>query len=87
MPWINQVQAVVHTWYLGNEVGNAIADILYGTRNPSGKLPISFPVREQDIAAHLNFGGEYGVVHYREEIFVGYKHFDAKGIKPLFPFG
>ncbi|PVF98856.1 hypothetical protein CPB86DRAFT_850239 [Serendipita vermifera] len=87
MPWVNQVQAVLQTWYLGNEVGNAIADILYGTRNPSGKLPISFPVREQDIAAHLNFGGEYGVVHYREEVFVGYKHFDAKGIQPLFPFG
>jgi beta-glucosidase len=87
MPWINNVASVLQCWYLGNETGNAIADVVYGTTNPSGKLPITFPVREEDIAAHLNWGGENGVVTYREDVFVGYKHFDAKKIAPLFPFG
>ena len=87
MPWVNQVAGVLQTWYLGNESGNAIADIIYGTVNPSAKLPISFPVREQDIAAFPNYGGENGIVNYREDIFVGYKHFDIKEIAPLFPFG
>lgn len=88
MPWLDQVAGVVQAWYLGNESGNALADIIYGTVNPSGKLPITFPKREEDIAAHLNFGGGYNnVVHYREDIFVGYKHFDAHKITPLFPFG
>ncbi|KAG8855732.1 hypothetical protein FRB91_001846 [Serendipita sp. 411] len=87
MPWIDSVAGVLHCWYLGNETGNAIADVIYGTVNPSGKLPITFPVRDEDIAAHLNWGGEYGVVHYREDVFVGYKHFDARNISPLFPFG
>ncbi|KAG8835364.1 hypothetical protein FRC17_003847 [Serendipita sp. 399] len=87
MPWIDSVASVLQCWYLGNEVGNAIADVVYGTVNPSGKLPITLPAREEDIAAHLNWGGEYGVVHYREEVFVGYKHFDARNILPLFPFG
>lgn len=87
MPWLDSVSSVLHSWYLGNETGNSIADIIYGYINPSGKLPITFPAREEDIAAHLNFGGEHGIVHYREDIFVGYKHFDARKIAPLFSFG
>lgn len=87
MPWVDSAAGIIQCWYLGNESGNAIADIIYGNINPSAKLPITFPVREQDIAAFPNYGGENGIVNYREDIFVGYKHFDVKAIKPLFSFG
>jgi beta-glucosidase len=73
--------------YGGNETGNVIADVIYGKVNPSGRSPLSFPKREQDIAAHLNFKSAKGRVVYEEGIWVGYKHFNARGIEPLFPFG
>lgn len=78
---------ILQAWYLGNEAGNAIADVLFGSVNPSGRLPISLPRREEDIPAHLNFGSEMGKVHYREDVFVGYKFYQARKIAPLFPFG
>ncbi|WVQ78669.1 hypothetical protein IAT38_000756 [Cryptococcus sp. DSM 104549] len=87
MPWIDKVRGVVYAWYGGNECGNALADVLYGTRNPSGRLPLSFPRSERDIAAHLNAKSARTKVHYEEGIWVGYKHFNARGIAPLFPFG
>ncbi|WWD16370.1 hypothetical protein CI109_100796 [Kwoniella shandongensis] len=87
MPWIDQVKGVVYAWYLGNETGNAIADIIYGTQNPSGRLPISLPKREKDIAAQLNFKSARTKIHYEEGIWVGYKGHNARGIEPLFPFG
>ncbi|KAK8861708.1 hypothetical protein IAR55_002531 [Kwoniella newhampshirensis] len=87
MPWIDKVKGVVYAWYLGNETGNAIADIVYGAQNPSGRLPISLPKREIDIAAHLNSKSARTKVHYEEGIWVGYKHHNARGIEPLFPFG
>ncbi|TYJ51625.1 hypothetical protein B9479_007795 [Cryptococcus floricola] len=87
MPWVDKVNGVVHAWYLGNETGNAIADIVYGTTNPSGRLPLTFPKREIDIAAHLNAKSARTKVHYEEGIWVGYKHFNARDIEPLFPFG
>lgn len=73
--------------YGGNETGNVIADIIYGKANPSGRSPLTFPKREQDIAAHLNFKSAKGRVVYEEGIWVGYKHFNARAIEPLFPFG
>jgi beta-glucosidase len=94
MPWKNEVRAIVQGWYLGSEAGNALASVLVGDVNPSGRLPFSFPVRLEDVGAHT--AGEYpkqdksGQVIdeiYREGIFVGYRWFDRQKIKPMFGFG
>ncbi|KAJ7172746.1 beta-glucosidase [Mycena filopes] len=87
MPWIADVRSVIQTWYLGNEVGNAIADVIWGKVNPGGRLPLTFPVRIEDTPAYLNQRSENGKIHYREDLFVGYKHYHARGVKPLFEFG
>jgi len=87
MPWLEKVAAVVQAWYPGQECGNAIADVLFGDTNPSGKLPQTFPVRLEDNPAYLNFPGENGKVYYGEGLFVGYRYYDKKKIAPLFPFG
>jgi beta-glucosidase len=87
MDWLDKVAAVVQAWYPGQEAGNAIADVLFGDVNPSGKLPTTFPRRLEDNPAHINYPGENGRVHYGEGIFVGYRYYDEKGIEPLFPFG
>ncbi|HYF64916.1 MAG TPA: glycoside hydrolase family 3 C-terminal domain-containing protein [Herpetosiphonaceae bacterium] len=87
MPWLDAVAGVVQAWYPGQECGNAIADVLFGAVNPSGKLPQTFPARLEDTPAHLNYPGENGRVRYGEGIFVGYRYYDKKLIAPLFPFG
>jgi beta-glucosidase len=87
MPWHNSVASIVQAWLSGNEAGNALADILFGYVNPSGKLPITLPAQEEDIPAYLNYGSENGQVHYREDLFVGYKWYQARAIQPLYPFG
>lgn len=103
MPWIAEVPAVVQGWYLGSEAGNALASVLAGDANPSGKLPFTFPVKLEDNSAHQL--GEYPGnkadiaagkgnnnknlvnITYNEDIFVGYRWHDTKKIKPLFSFG
>ena len=93
MPWLDKVPAVVQTWFIGSEAGNAIADVLSGDVNPSGKLPLTFPAKLEDVGAHSV--GDYVSkpsfkvvdVEYKEDILVGYRWFDTKKIKPLFPFG
>lgn len=87
MPWCDQVAAVVQAWYPGQECGNAIADVLFGDVSPSGKLPMTFPIRLEDTPAFINYPGENGRVHYGEGLFVGYRYYEKKGIAPLFPFG
>jgi beta-glucosidase len=87
MPWLDKVDSVVYSWYGGNEAGNGIADIIYGTVNPSGRLPLTLPRSEDDIAAHLNRRSVRTKIHYDEGIWVGYKHHNARHIEPLFPFG
>ena len=87
MPWLEKVAAVVQAWYPGQECGNAIADVLFGDTNPSGKLPQTFPVRLEDNPAYLDFPGENGKVYYGEGLFVGYRSYDRRKIAPLFPFG
>ena len=87
MPWIDHVAAVLTQWFNGQECGNALADILFGDVNPSGKLPTTFPVRLEDNPAFINYPGENGKVHYGEGLFVGYRYYDKKKLKPLFPFG
>jgi beta-glucosidase len=89
MPWVKEVSAILQGWYLGTETGNALAAVLVGDVNPSGKLPFSFPVKLQDNAAHSlgEFPGANGHVTYKEGIFVGYRWLDKQNIKPLFSFG
>lgn len=87
MPWADEVPAILQLWYNGQEQGNALADVLFGDVNPSGKLPTTFPVRLQDNPAYTNYPGENGKVRYGEGIFVGYRYYDKKELAPLFPFG
>lgn len=87
MPWLDNVNALVHAWYGGNETGNAIADILFGDVNPSGKLPLSFPIIVQDNPAYLNYRNERGRTLYGEDIYVGYRYYEALRKQVLFPFG
>lgn len=91
MPWEHKVGAILQTWYGGSEAGNAIADILSGDVNPSGKLPFSIPVKLTDNSAFSPNGGEYpgngDTVHYKDGIFVGYRWLEKENIKPLFSFG
>lgn len=85
--WIDKVSGIIEAWFPGQECGNAIADVLFGEVNPSGKLPVTFPKRIEDNPAYINYPGENGKVLYGEGIFVGYRYYDAKRIDPLFPFG
>lgn len=87
MPWLDRVAAVLQAWYPGQECGNAIADVLFGDVNPSGRLPQTFPVRLEDNPAYINYPGENGRVRYGEGIFVGYRYYEKKKVAPLFPFG
>ena len=94
MPWISEVPAVIQAWYLGTEAGNAIASVLVGDVNPSGKLPFTFPEELEDVGAHQlgDYPGrqrEDGIFDekYNESIFVGYRWTDKQKIRPLFPFG
>jgi beta-glucosidase len=87
MPWIDRVNAVLEAYYPGQEGGNAIAGVLFGEVNPSGKLPETFPVLLSDSPAFGNYPGKNNIVKYVEGIYVGYRHYDARNIPPLFPFG
>jgi len=87
MPWLDNVSSVVEAYYPGQEGGNAIARVLFGDVNPSGKLPESFPKRLEDNPSYGFFPGEKGRVSYGEGIYVGYRHYDTRRIEPLFPFG
>jgi len=89
MPWVDKVPAILQAWYLGSEAGNALADVVFGDVNPSGKLPFTFPKKLTDSPAHqegMTFPND-GKTFYNEGIFVGYRWFDEKGIEPLFAFG
>lgn len=95
MPWADKVPAILQAWFLGSESGNSLADVIFGRVNPSGKLPMTFPVRLDDVAAHAV--GEYpGTkradsdivdIRYNEGVMVGYRWFDTRKIRPLFAFG
>jgi beta-glucosidase len=85
--WIAQVPAVLDLWYGGQEGGNAIADVLFGEANPSGKLPVSFVKEWKDSPAYGHYPGENLRVDYAEGIYVGYRYFDKQKVEPLFPFG
>ena len=88
-PWLKDAPAVLEAWYPGLEHGHAVADLLFGDYNPSGKLPMTFPRRYEDSPAHPSRQSEPRTEKtlFHEGVLVGYRWFDAKAIEPLFPFG
>jgi len=87
MPWAEKVRAILEAWLGGQAGGGAIADGLTGRVNPSGKLAETFPVRLEDTPSFPDFPSRNKEANYREGIFIGYRHYDARKIAPLFPFG
>ena len=89
MPWVEKVDAIVETWFSGTMTGHAMADVLFGDVNPSGKLPFTFPVKLEDNGAHATdaYHKDSLTVEYKEGIFVGYRWAEKHNIKPLFAFG
>ena len=87
MPWAGRANGILEAGLCGQEAGGAIADILFGNVNPSGKLAETFPVKLSDTPAFLNYPAQRDRAEYREGIFVGYRYYDKKQLKPLFPFG
>jgi len=91
MPWLAQVPALIQGWYLGSEAGNALANVVSGEVNPSGKLPFTFPKKLQDNAAYsfgtISYPGDGKKQEYLEDILVGYRWHDTKKIEPQFAFG
>lgn len=85
--WIDGVAAVLEAWMMGQAGGAAVADVLFGLANPSGKLAETFPLRLSDTPAFLNWPGENGAVRYGEGLFVGYRYYDVRKLPVLFPFG
>ncbi|MGZ9719895.1 glycoside hydrolase family 3 C-terminal domain-containing protein [Rhizobium miluonense] len=91
MPWLGNVKAVLQMWYPGQELGHAVADVLFGDVEPGGRLPQTFPKQLSDNSAMTGdetvYPGRDGHVRYAEGVFVGYRHHDTRGVEPLFPFG
>lgn len=87
MPWADKVKGIVEAWLGGQAGSGAIADVLTGKVNPSGKLSETFAEKLEDTPAYLNFPGKNGNTLYGEGIFIGYRYYDKKKVKPLFPFG
>ena len=87
MPWIDDVKGVVEGWLGGQAGGGAIADVLTGAVNPSGKLTETFPVNLAQTPTYPNFPARHGPAVYGEGLFMGYRYYDKKGLEPLFPFG
>ncbi|PEX44584.1 glycosyl hydrolase [Bacillus cereus] len=87
MPWIGKVKGILEGYLGGQALGGAIADLLFGDANPSGKLAETFPKVLSDNPSYLNSPGEGDKVEYKEGVFVGYRYYDKKNVEPLFPFG
>ncbi|HVO74270.1 MAG TPA: glycoside hydrolase family 3 C-terminal domain-containing protein, partial [Ignavibacteriaceae bacterium] len=85
--WINKTAGILEVWFGGEEIGNAVADVLLGNYNPSGKLPVTFPKSWEDCSAYKTYRSMDSITYYSDGIFVGYRHFDKYKIEPLFPFG
>ena len=85
--WVDKIDGLVQAWFGGDEAGNAVADVIIGKYNPSGRLPMTFPVRWKDCSAFDSYKKQDSVSIYSDGIFVGYRWFDKKNIYPLFPFG
>jgi beta-glucosidase len=87
MPWFDSAPAVLQSWFPGQEFGNALADILFGDVNPSGKMPTTVPFRLEDTPAFTCYPGENNRVLYGEDLFAGYRWYDKRDIRPRVPFG
>lgn len=91
LPWMADAPAVLQAWYPGQECGNAIADVLFGDVEPTGRLPQTFPVRWEDNPTRSQdpevYPGLNGKVRYEESLNIGYRHYDRTGTEPMFPFG
>jgi beta-glucosidase len=86
MPWANEVAAIIQAWLPGQAMGEALADVLFGDAEPGGRLPVTMPVAETDCPV-LDTTPDNGILEYREGLLIGYRGYDARGIKPLYPFG
>lgn len=87
MPWVDRPKAILEAYLGGEAVGEAVADVLYGDKNPSGRLAETFPKRLEDTPCYLYYHGEDGIVGYQEGLFVGYRYYESKKAEVLFPFG
>ncbi len=86
-PWVDRAPGVIEAWLPGQEGGAALAAIIFGDVNPSGKLPDTLAVKRADYPDASNYPGQHAEVNYAEGVYVGYRHFDKESIEPLFPFG
>ena len=87
MPWLKDVSTLIHAWFGGQETGNAIADVLFGRHNPTGRLSITFPHRVEDTPSFLSYGKGVREMYYGEGVFIGYKYYEKLRNQPLFYFG
>ena len=87
MPWASEVAAIIQAWLPGQAMGEALADVLFGDAEPGGRLPVTLPAAEADCPVLDTSPDKGGVLEYREDLLIGYRGYDANGIKPLFPFG
>jgi beta-glucosidase len=87
MPWVADAPAVLWTWFPGQQGDEAVADILFGQKDPGGRLPMTMPVRVEDCPAHATYPGQDGTVTYSDDVFVGYRGYRRHGVTPLYPFG
>lgn len=85
--WLDNVSGLIEAWFAGEQAGNAIAEVLLGETNPSGKLPMTFPKRWEDCSAFDSYKKLDSTTIYEDGIYVGYRHFEKNNIQPLFPFG
>ena len=87
LPWLEEVPATLVAWYPGQEAGDAIVDVLLGETDPGGRMPTTWAWEERDTPAYLHYPGEADVVRYGEELHLGYRWYDARGMDPMIPFG
>ncbi|MFI5044995.1 MAG: glycoside hydrolase family 3 protein, partial [Acidimicrobiales bacterium] len=87
LSWVDDVAAVLVSWFGGEQMGPALADVLVGAADPGGRLPTTFPFRLEHSPSHDNFPGDNGELRYGESLFMGYRGFDHRAIEPRFPFG
>jgi beta-glucosidase len=87
MDWADDAAVLLQVWFPGQELGDALADVLFGDTEPGGRLPVTIPRRLTDTPAYLNHPGDAGATHYAERLYIGYRWYDAREIEPRFPFG
>lgn len=87
LPWRDEVPAILQTWFGGQGMAEALADVLVGEREPGGRLPVTFPVRQEHAPSHGNFPGSNGVIRYGEGVFIGHRWYQERGLPMAFPFG